>query len=104
MDLAASQYDIQFYFNGSATPGRTIPLAGSIAPDDTFVLAHGSAVSGVLTAANQTDSGNWFNGNDVVVLRRNGTILDVIGQIGFDPGSEWGNGDTSTQNNTLRRL
>jgi hypothetical protein len=27
----------------------------------------------------------------------------VIGQIGFDPGSEWGSGLTSTADNTLRR-
>ncbi len=30
-------------------------------------------------------------------------MLDVIGQIGFDPGAEWGTGDTSTADNTLRR-
>jgi hypothetical protein len=29
--------------------------------------------------------------------------VDVIGQLGFDPGSEWGSGDLSTQDNTLRR-
>ncbi len=29
--------------------------------------------------------------------------VDVIGQVGFDPGSEWGSGLTSTQDNTLRR-
>src|SRR5690606_34508762 len=30
-------------------------------------------------------------------------ILDVIGQIGVDPGTEWGIGPTSTADNTLRR-
>jgi len=30
--------------------------------------------------------------------------VDVIGQIGYDPGSEWGSGLTSTQNNSIRRL
>ncbi|HSE98588.1 MAG TPA: hypothetical protein VLD57_10015, partial [Blastocatellia bacterium] len=29
--------------------------------------------------------------------------IDVIGQIGFDPGTEWGSGLTSTADNTLRR-
>ncbi len=37
----------------------------------------------------QTASG-WFNGDDAVVLRKGTTVIDVIGQIGFDPGSEWG--------------
>lgn len=31
------------------------------------------------------------------------TPVDVIGQIGFDPGSEWGSGDASTKDNTIRR-
>ena len=31
------------------------------------------------------------------------TVLDVIGQVGFDPGTEWGTGLTSTADNTLRR-
>ena len=30
-------------------------------------------------------------------------VIDAIGQVGFDPGSEWGTGDASTQNNTIRR-
>ena len=30
-------------------------------------------------------------------------MIDAIGQIGFDPGSEWGTGLTSTADNTLRR-
>jgi predicted extracellular nuclease len=31
-------------------------------------------------------------------------VLDSIGQIGVDPGAEWGTGTTSTADNTLRRL
>ena len=103
IDLAANQYDIQFYFNGSTSPGRTISLEGTMAVDSTFVLANGSADTAILITANQMDNGSWFNGDDAIVLRRDGIILDVIGQIGFDPGGEWGNGDTSTQNNTIRR-
>ncbi|PIQ07950.1 MAG: hypothetical protein COW71_14570, partial [Ignavibacteriales bacterium CG18_big_fil_WC_8_21_14_2_50_31_20] len=30
-------------------------------------------------------------------------IIDVIGQIGFDPGTEWGSGSISTADNTIRR-
>ncbi len=37
-------------------------------------------------------------------MRHGATIIDLIGQIGFDPGSEWGSGLTSTQDNTLRRM
>jgi predicted extracellular nuclease len=31
------------------------------------------------------------------------TVVDAIGQVGFDPGSEWGSGDVSTRDNTIRR-
>ena len=46
---------------------------------------------------------NW-NGDDAVVLRKAGAPLDVIGQIGVDPGAEWGTGVTSTSDNTIRRI
>ena len=45
----------------------------------------------------------WFNGDDAVVLRKGTTVIDAIGQIGIDPGSEWGSGLISTADNTLRR-
>ncbi|MEZ4640996.1 MAG: hypothetical protein R2856_39575 [Caldilineaceae bacterium] len=35
---------------------------------------------------------SWFNGDDAVVLRKGGAdgeIVDSIGQIGVDPGSQW---------------
>ena len=32
-----------------------------------------------------------------------GDLVDVFGQIGFDPGTEWGTGLQSTQDNTIRR-
>jgi hypothetical protein len=44
-----------------------------------------------------------FNGDDALVLLRDGTIVDVFGQIGVDPGSSWGSGATVTANATLRR-
>ena len=46
-----------------------------------------------------------FNGNDAVALLNQSIPVDVIGQIGFDPGQDgWGSGMTSTFNHTLRRF
>ncbi len=106
IDLSADAYVIQFYFNGSATAGAAISLSGTVAPGQTFVLAHPSAAAEVLAVAQQTQGGAWFNGNDAVALRKggaSGTLLDVLGQIGNDPGVEWGVGLASTTDNTLRR-
>lgn len=103
VDLAANGYNIQMFFNGSASAGLTINLAGTVADRDVFVIAQSSANTTILAQADQTNGAGWFNGDDAVVLRKGTTIVDVIGQIGFDPGSEWGSGLTSTADNTLRR-
>jgi predicted extracellular nuclease len=94
-----STYSVQMYFNANATVGLTIPLVGTIADGDVFVLAQASAT--FATGADQTSSASWFNGNDTVILTHDGTIIDSVGQIAFN--SEWGSDATSTQDNTLRR-
>jgi predicted extracellular nuclease len=91
------------YFNGSNSAGLTVNLTGSIPANGVFVLAHGSANATILATANQTNSSGWFNGDDAIVLKNGNTVLDSIGQVGVDPGSEWGTGFTSTADNTLRR-
>jgi len=106
IDLAAGNYVVQMYFNGSTTAGLTINLTGTVASGDVFVLAQSSANATILAQADQTNGAGWFNGDDAVVLRKGGSsgaIIDSIGQIGFDPGTEWGSGLTSTADNTLRR-
>jgi len=103
VDLAAGGYSVQMFFNGSASAGLTISLTGTIAHGDVFVLAHSSAVAAILAQADQTSGSGFFNGDDAVVLRKGTTVIDVIGQVGFDPGSEWGTGLVSTLDNTLRR-
>ncbi|RMF64522.1 MAG: hypothetical protein D6742_14920, partial [Cyanobacteria bacterium J069] len=106
IDLAADGYIVQMYFNGSTTAGLTINLAGTVAPGDVFVLAQSAASATILAQADQTNGAGWFNGDDAIVLRKGGAagiVIDSIGQIGFDPGTEWGTGLTSTADNTLRR-
>ena len=101
--LGTDAYNVQMYFNGATTAGLTIALTGSVANGDVYVLAHASAVTAIRDHADQTNSSGWFNGNDAVVLRKGTQVLDVIGQIGFNPTTEWGTGTTSTADNTLRR-
>ncbi|WP_371409701.1 lamin tail domain-containing protein [Micromonospora zamorensis] len=103
VDLTAGGYQLQLYFNGSTT-ATTIALTGSVAAGDAFVFASASAGAAILAQADQTSGASLFNGDDAIVLRRGTTVLDSIGQIGVDPGTEWGAGTTSTADNTLRRL
>ena len=98
-------YSVRTFSNGQITTSSSIALSGTIAPGDVFVLAHQSADPAILAEADQTTGVGWFNGNDAVVLAKAGgsQTVDAIGQVGFDPGTEWGAGLTSTMDNTLRR-
>ena len=103
VDLGTGVYNVQMFFNGSASAGLTINLTGTVADGDVWVLAQSAASAPILAQADQTNGSGWFNGDDAVVLRKGTTVLDVIGQIGVDPGTEWGSGLLSTADNTIRR-
>ena len=102
VDLAAEGYTIEIYYNGSDTPGSTIDLSGTVAQGEVFVIAHSSAEQAILDVADQTSGSLSFNGDDAVVLKKGDEVSDAIGQRGFDPGVEWGSGEVSTADNTLR--
>ncbi|KAA3642724.1 MAG: hypothetical protein DWQ07_19540 [Chloroflexi bacterium] len=100
-----SQYTLELYSNGSATPSQSTALSGSLADGDVYVISHASADAAILAEADATNSSVVnFNGDDAVVLRNAGGVVDSIGQVGFDPGSQWGTGNASTQDNTIRRM
>ncbi|MBM6401191.1 ExeM/NucH family extracellular endonuclease [Phycicoccus sonneratiae] len=105
VDLAAGAYTLALYSNGSATPSRSVALSGTIAAGDVFVAANPSADASITDVADLEDGNvvNW-NGDDAIALAKDGVLLDVFGQIGTDPGTQWGSGSTSTLDHTLRRL
>jgi uncharacterized repeat protein (TIGR01451 family) len=101
----ASNYTVALYSNGSATATSVATLSGTVSNGDVYVIINPSASIVTITAQSDLASGTVnFNGDDAVALFHNGVMIDVIGQIGFDPGSEWGTGLTSTADNTLVRL
>jgi predicted extracellular nuclease len=104
VDLAAGGHQIQMYFNGAVSVGTIVAQVGVVAPGDVFVLAQAAAGPAILAVADQTSASSFYNGDDAVLLvRSGGVVVDAIGQIGFDPGTEWGTGLVSTPDNTLRR-
>ena len=76
-------YDIQMCFNGNPVCTLTIPLTGSVAAGDVHVVAQSSANATILAQADQTNGSGWFNGDDAVLLRKNGVVIDSIGQVGL---------------------
>lgn len=84
-----SGYNLKFYFNGSSTAGNTINLSGTIPSCGTWVVCDDNAAASYLSAANQVNNGSFFNGDDAIGLYNGTTLLDLFGNIGHDPGSEW---------------
>lgn len=100
-----TSYDLVRYSNGSATITNTLTLSGSIAPKGTYVIENSSETLIVSANLSTTNGVMTFNGDDAIALRKSSTVIDVIGQIGTDPGTEWA-GSTCTQgtaDGTLRR-
>ena len=96
-----STYTIELYSNGAASPSQSTVLSGLLADGDVFVIAHPTADPAILSVADSTNGSVVnFNGDDAVVLRKNGAVVDAFGQVGVDPGSEWAGGG---QDDTLRR-
>jgi predicted extracellular nuclease len=95
---------VRNYANGAATANATVDLVGTIAVNDVFVVCHTGANTELAPLCDLMAGGISFNGDDAVELICDGTPLDVIGQIGYQPpAGEWGTAPTSTLNATLRR-
>lgn len=100
IDLAP--YSLLRSTNGGSSEA-SIDLVGSIAPYDVFVIANNSSVAAILDVADQLSSNINHNGDDAYVLYNDGVVVDSFGQVGVDPGSQWGTGDVGTANHTLVR-
>lgn len=104
IDLEQDDYNIGLYFNGNTTASYILQLTGILSPNDTFVIANPNADNAITLVADILFTGMSYNGDDAIALYKGDDIIDSIGRIGEDPGSEWGSGLFSTQDNTLRRL
>lgn len=105
IDLAADQYAIFIYANGSVSATSSISLTGTIPAGGTYVLCHSSADANFLSLTDQTSGSVTWNGNDAIALVKGleDTPIDIFGGIGFDPVTEWVVGGNHTRNRTLRR-
>jgi predicted extracellular nuclease len=109
LEVAASERSslngcvIQTYFNGHSDVGASVTLTGELAANTVWTVCSSALASSLGAICAQT-ANLTFNGNDAIVLACDGTTIDVIGQLGFDPGTYWGTDDTRTADRTLRRL
>ncbi|MEO8591089.1 MAG: lamin tail domain-containing protein [Flavobacteriales bacterium] len=108
-----SQYVIKRYSNGSFTASESLTLSGSIPASHTIVVTNGQLDSaggfgfcdtvlynlGQLHCTGVYPTPMYYNGDDAITLELlNGTIVDLIGEVGVDPGGAWT--DDATANYT----
>lgn len=98
-----ADYTVMLYSNGAAVPNTSLVLSGTLAPGATLVIANPSAGAALLALAQRTSGVCGFNGDDALVLEKGGVVIDAIGQVGFDPGTQWLVGGVGTLDRTLRR-
>ena len=102
-----SEYTVELYSNGAGTPSNTQTLGTllNILPaGEVMVIRNNDAGIHNSLITTYASSVCNFNGDDALVLKRNGIIIDIIGQIGCDPGTKWtADGGLSTLDKTLIR-
>lgn len=102
-----SNYRIELYANGRALasgPTQGLNLSGTVASNDVYVIVNNQSEQSLLDMADLiSGSVTGFNGDDALILLKNGLIVDMFGTVGQDPGSAWTGGGVSTANMTLVR-
>ncbi|TND08323.1 MAG: hypothetical protein FD123_2354 [Bacteroidetes bacterium] len=101
-----ANYKLYRYNNGSPTPSDSLQPVGTLAPGAVFVAGNPSAVSNILTVSDTLHTITFFNGDDAMTLKNmsTNTVLDIIGIIGVDPGTNWAVGTGATSEFTLVRM
>ena len=82
-DINLANYSLELYSNGATSPSQTLKLSGTIKNGDTYVLYHKDANADIKSKgdlANTTVIN--FNGDDAIVLKKDGSVIDSIGQAG----------------------
>jgi hypothetical protein len=91
--------------NGAPTPQDSLFLPGTLASHDVYIAGNPSGAAAILAASDTLHTITFFNGDDVVWIKQisTGDTLDIIGQIGVDPGVNWPVGTGTTSEYTLIR-
>lgn len=78
-----SEYSLELYANGATSSTAKLSLTGTLANGKTYVLYNSAANPDIKSKGNLSNNTVInFNGDDPIVLKKSGTIIDSIGQIG----------------------
>lgn len=94
---------VKLYNNGGASASNTLVIGKTLIPGETYVIANSQGSAQLKVRANAQSAVTGYNGDDALTLDAGGTLLDSIGQVGFDPGTAWTGSKVSTLDQTLQR-
>ncbi|KGR76006.1 endonuclease [Ureibacillus sinduriensis] len=78
-----SNYTLELHVNGTEAVGATVTLSGVLESGDVYVVYHKDANDAIKSVGDLENSAVMnFNGNDPIILKKNGETIDSIGQIG----------------------
>lgn len=102
-NINLANYQLRLFANGSTTATIGTALTGTLAPGATIVYRNSGAT--VYTGTTVVNSAVNFNGDDAIGLYRvSGPVLvDLVGNIGCDPGTAWTSGGHTTLDRSLVR-
>lgn len=100
-----ANFTIERYTNGSALASLPIlTLSGTLADGDVYVIYNPSSAAQIVSVGDLSSGYINHNGDDAYALLESGVIIDVFGNIGCDPGTEWLDLGNGTQDNNYYRL
>ena len=102
-DIDLTPYVMEVYNNGSEVPIQSLDLEGILPAGAVTVLGNPQASPAIVNQSQVLSTVTWFNGNDPIVLRKNGDIIDMMGIIGEDPLGAWPVGEGAMAEYTLVR-
>ncbi|MGB2423227.1 MAG: lamin tail domain-containing protein [Flavobacteriales bacterium] len=102
-DVDLTPYVMEVYNNGSEVPIQTLDLEGVLPSGGVHVMGNPQASAEIVNVSQVLSTVTWFNGNDPIVLRKNGEIIDMMGVIGEDPLGAWPVGEGAMAEFTLVR-
>lgn len=101
--LNLAGYRIRVSFNGG-TSVQTLNLSGELAAQSTLVIVNPNAAPSLVALADITSGVASWNGDDAIILEKNGVVVDRFGQEGFRPSTSWNVNGVRTIDQTLRRV
>ena len=98
-----STYTLERYNNGATTSPNIQTMTGTLAPGAVVVFVNASATAEFKVTGAIESEITFFNGDDVILLKKAGVVIDSIGKLGQDPGVNWSANTVATSEMTLVR-